>query len=352
MSGNDYRGEQELGELARLLPVPAARDLPAGRQQILQEHLMTELRPTEPKSSPRTSGQHKKRRYGLVTVAGSAALAAAVVVTVLQTGQANPSPTPTAPNTAAVPNTAAAPKPAAVLLANVANAAASQPVPTVRDSQFMYIRSVQSDDGTQKPSERQEWLPVANICVPGLLKEGGSTQILSPFGVKVNPDGSQTVEYPTTPSEWNGYNFRCPSVGHLGITSYRLLQSVPTNPGGLLNWLKSQKKYTNDGPLQEIFETFGENIMPPAVAATFYRVAAQLPGATLIPDATNAAGQHGIGVTWATPNPGREDQYEMIFDKKTLQNIGEKQFDAKTGRVDFEVAIQQRAFVDKAGELP
>jgi len=42
----------------------------------------------------------------------------------------------------------------------------------------------------------------------------------------------------------------------------------------------------------------------------------------------------------------------LIFDKKTLQNIGEKQFDAKTGRVDFEVAIQQRAFVDKAGELP
>jgi hypothetical protein len=92
--------------------------------------------------------------------------------------------------------------------------------------------------------------------------------------------------------------------------------------------------------------------MPPAVAAAFYHLAARFPGATLVPDATNAIGQHGIGVTWPSPNPGRVDQNELIFDKKTLQNIGEKQFDAKTGKVDFDVAIQQRAFVDKAGDLP
>jgi hypothetical protein len=43
---------------------------------------------------------------------------------------------------------------------------------------------------------------------------------------------------------------------------------------------------------------------------------------------------------------------ELIFDKTTLQNIGEEQFNAKTGAVDFEIAPVQRAFVDKAGELP
>jgi hypothetical protein len=80
-------------------------------------------------------------------------------------------------------------------------------------------------------------------------------------------------------------------------------------------------------------------------------VAAQLPGATLVPDATNAAGQHGIGITWPSPNP-RADHYELIFDKATLQNIGEEQFNPKTGAVDFEIAPLQRAFVDKAGELP
>ena len=39
---------REIGELARLLPVPDGRDLPAGRKQILKEHLMTELRQTDP----------------------------------------------------------------------------------------------------------------------------------------------------------------------------------------------------------------------------------------------------------------------------------------------------------------
>jgi hypothetical protein len=344
MSGNDIRGEQELSELARLLPVPAARDLPAGRQRILQEHLMTEIHQMEPKSRPRAAGRRGKHRYGLVAVAVSTALAAAVAATVLITGQGAPArptatPTPTTTETAAV------------LLAKIADAAASQPAPTVRNSQFMYIRSEESDQAGQKPYERQVWLPVANICVTGMLKEGGSTQLLSPFLIKVNPDGSEKVEYPSKPSDWNNYNFRCPSEGHLGDTSYRLLQSLPTNPAALLNYLKEQKKYTNDDPLQEIFDTLTENIVPPAVAAAFYRVAAQLPGATLVPDATNAAGQHGIGITWPSPNP-RADHYELIFDKATLENIGEEQFNPKNGEVNFEIAPVQRAFVDKAGELP
>jgi len=345
MSGNEFSGEQELSELARLLPVPATRDLPAGRQQILQEHLMTELHPMEPKSRPRPAGQRGKRRYRLVAVAGSAALAAAVAVTVLQTGQAGPAHPTSVPKASSTPT---APQTAGVLLARIADAAASQPAPTVRDGQFMYIRSAESDQAGQKPYERQVWLPVANICVTGLLKEGGSSTLLSPFPVVNGKVQFPVAESPNEPQP----NFSCPSEGHLYGVSYRLLQSLPTNPSALLNWLKSQEKYTNDGPFQEIFETLGENIMPPAVAAAFYRLAAQFPGASLVPDATNAAGQHGIGVTWPSPDPGRVDQDELIFDKNTLQNIGEKQFNAKTGAVDFEVAIQQRAFVDKAGELP
>ena len=72
MSGNDFRNEQELSELARLLPVPAARDLPAGRQQILKEHLMTELHQMEPESRPLPAGPPRKRKrpYGLFAVAG------------------------------------------------------------------------------------------------------------------------------------------------------------------------------------------------------------------------------------------------------------------------------------------
>lgn len=166
----------------------------------------------------------------------------------------------------------------------------------------MYIRSEESDQAGQKPYERQVWLPVANICVTGLLKEGGSTQLLTPFFIKVNPDGSEKVEYPSKPSDWSIYPFRCPSEGHHAARS-------------------------------------GRGVLPRA-------------GAIIVPGATNAAGQHGIGITWPSPHPGRVDQMKLIFDKTTLQNIGEEQFNAKTGAVDFKIAPLQRAFVDKAGELP
>lgn len=349
MSGNDFRSEQEPAELARLLPAPAPRDLPAGRQRILREHLMTELQSTEPKSRPRAAGQRGKRRYGLVAVAASGALAVAAAVTVVLTGQAGPVHPVSSPRASGHP---AAPETAAVLLVRIADAAASQPAPTVRDNQFMYIRSEISNQEGEKLHERQVWLPVANICVTGLLKDGGSSELLSPFAIKVLPNGSEKVEYPSKPSDWKYYAFRCPSEGHLGDT-YRLLQSLPTDPNSLLNYLKAQKKYTNDDPVTEIGDLLRENIIPPAVAAAFYRVAARLPGAILVPDATNAAGRHGIGVAWdSTLKGGDLYRAEWIFDKTTLQYIGERDYNVTTGAVYFQIATQQRAFVNKAGELP
>jgi hypothetical protein len=348
MSGSDIHGEQELSELARLLPVPAARDLPAGRQRTLQEHLMTELRQMEPETPPRDAAPHRKHRYGLIAVAASGVLAAAVAATVILAGQATPAHPTSAPKVSGTPGT---PETAAVLLDKIAGAAASQPALTVRNNQFMYIRSEISNQAGEKLHERQVWLPVANICVTGLLNDGGSITPLSPFALTYL-NGKWKIDYPSTPNDWKMYNFRCPSEGHLYDESYRLLQSLPTNRPALLNYLKAQKKYTNDDPVTEIGDVLRENIVPPAVAAALYRLAATMPGATLVPNATNAVGQHGIGITWASPDPGHVDQTEWIFDKTTLQFIGEREFNAKTGALDFEIATVQRAFVDKAGELP
>src|SRR6266851_8887162 len=47
MKDNDSRPGREIAELARLLPVPAERGLPADREQILKEHLLTEFRTQE-----------------------------------------------------------------------------------------------------------------------------------------------------------------------------------------------------------------------------------------------------------------------------------------------------------------
>lgn len=357
MSGNDFRSDQELSELAWLLPVPAARDLPAGRQQILKEHLMTELHRMEPEGRPLAAGPRRKRPRGLLTVAGAGVLAGAVTATVIITGHvtsARPGSSPQASTSAA------AGSPAAVLLARIADAAASQPAPTVRDNEFMYIRSeVAFEEDTivnghetatmEKPHERQVWLPVANICVTGLLKEGGSSTPLSPFNM-VNGK----VQPPSKADSGGQLKITCPSEGHLGDASYRLLQSLPTNPKALLNYLKAGKgkKHPNGDPLTAIGDMIKEAIIPPKVAAALYRAAALLPGATVVPDAVNVVGQHGIAIAWAPTKGAHTYRNEWIFDKKTLQYIGERDYNVETGAVNGESAILQRAFVNKPGELP
>jgi hypothetical protein len=271
-----------------------------------------------------------------------------------------PNPTTLAPN-------GSTPQTAAQLLAKVADAAAGQPAPVVKDSDFAYIRSmdaysVSTDDN--KPStmeplhERQIWLPVANICVTGLLIENGQRIPISPFPVPI--DGKKIpVSPPSATSDgkagrWSisQPNITCPSEGNPGDTTYRLLQSIPTEPKALLAYLIAAKKFTNDDPPTEIGDLIRESIMPPALAAALYRLAATLPGATLIPHATTGTGLPGIGIMWTSKSAKQVYQNEWIFDPKTLQFVGEKTFDPTTGKLNGESTIVQRAFVAKAGQVP
>jgi hypothetical protein len=356
MNDHDSRRERELTELARLLPAPGGRDLPAGRQQILKEHLMTELRradaPSQAGRRPASGRRSKRPRRLAVAGAGVLAVAlvaAAVAVANARAPHAGPAVRPGGPARAGTPATAAA------LLVKIANAAAGQPSPAVRNSEFMYIRSrvaYQVDtivnghetSAMEKPHERQVWLPVANLCVTGLLIEDGSRTLLSPFPV-VNGKVERSV-----PKGEPQPDIKCPSEGHLGDATYRLLQSLPTSPAALLTYLKAGKKWTNDPPSTEIGDLIREAIIPPAVAAALYRVAALLPGATLVPDVTNAVGRHGIGIAWTSP----DGQYRnvWIFDQASLQYIGERDYNVRTGVVNGESAILQRAFVGQAGQRP
>jgi hypothetical protein len=347
-------------ELARRLPVPADRDLPADRKQILEEHLMTELRQAGRNQAARNqagrnqAGRHKSRtRRRLAAVAGvaTAAITATAVAVVMIAGGAAPAKTATTlgPNGPSTPHTVAQ------LLAKIADAAASQPAPVVKDSDFTYIRSMDAysvetvKNGHQTSymeplHERQIWLPVADICVTGLLIEDGARTPISPF--PVDKDG-KVVRNSGLP-----LNFTCPSEGHPGDATYRLLQSIPTEPQALLAYLKAAKKWTNDDPPTEIGDMIREAIVPPRLAAALYRLAATLPGATLVPHAVNATGQVGIGIMWTGKSAKQVDKNEWIFDPNTLQFIGEKTFDASTGKLNGENAILQRAFTARAGMRP
>ena len=341
-----------LDDMARRLP--AERDLPAARKQILKEHLMTELRQADP-TRPRTRRPRRRRRQGehrrTVLVAGAVLTAAAVAIataTAVGTHASPPAPRAGQP---------AAPATAAQLLVKIAAAAARQPAPVVRDSDFTYIRSEvayevdsisngHETSSMEKLHERQIWLPVANVCATGLLIEQGERTPISPFPVvngKVDRHPPKGTPMP---------NFTCPSEGHLGDTTYRLLQSIPTQPDALLAYLKAGKKWTNDDPPTEIGDMIRETIMPPALAAALYRLAATLPGATLVPHATNVAGRAGIGIMWTSKTARQVYKNEWIFDKTTLRFIGEKTYDPGTGRLTGESAIIRQAFTAKAGQLP
>jgi len=86
MNANGTRGG-DVAELARLLPAPAERDLPAGRQQALKEYLMSELRLAGTAPAGRPAPRRRRRPAIIIAAAGAAAVAAAA--TALAAGLVN-----------------------------------------------------------------------------------------------------------------------------------------------------------------------------------------------------------------------------------------------------------------------
>ncbi len=113
-----------------------------------------------------------------------------------------------------------------------------------------------------------------------------------------------------------------------------------------------KKRNPPRGPATEIGDMIREAIVPPALAAALYRLAATLPGATLVPNATSATGRPGIGIMWTGKPAKQVYRNEWIFGKTTLQFIGEKTYDPGTGKLTGESTVVQRAFVARAGQVP
>jgi len=327
MNADDPR-RGDVAELAWLLPAPAERELPAGRQHTLKEHLISELRLA---ASPAVGRPATRRRMPVIALAatGAAALAAVIVLAFL------PATTPGA-------------SPAAVrLLAKIATAATGQPAPQVRNSQFWYIKSwvayqgckqVLGNNGVlgkpydcvmEKPHERQIWQSVSNLCVTGLLREHGQNIPLADAGNRQH----------------------CPYRGGVHDPTYRFLQSLPTDPHALLSLIEQQMQGQLPRP-EEAFTTIGdllrEAIAPPRVSAALYRAAALIPGVTVIANATDAIGRHGVAVAMTIEGA----RNEWIFSKQTLRYLGEHDINIAHGSTIGEAAVLQRAFVNRAGQIP
>jgi hypothetical protein len=317
-------GRGDAADLARLLPAPAERDLPAHRGQAVRDHLMSELRTASHRTAEKAT---PRRRVGPLALIVTAAAAVAVAVTL--------SLLPSGP----VSRPAASQPTAARLLARIAAAAARQPIPAVRDNQFWYIQSwvaydvciggSGSDCTLEKPHERQIWQSVSNACVTGLLREYGQD----------------------TPIVFSSNYLHCPYPGGQGDITYRYLQSLPSNPRVLLNLIEQQMLGQLPQP-ENAFRTIGdmlrEAIAPPRISAALYRAAALIPGVTVVGDATDAIGRHGVAVAYTYLNV----RTEWIFSKTTLLYLGEREINVPSGTTAGEAAVLRRAFVDHAGQLP
>ena len=160
----------------------------------------------------------------------------------------------------------------------------------------------------------QVWVPVGKSCRPVYKRSvpaNGKTAIRTFSGEK------------------------CAGIGSLNDPTYRLLQSLPTNPHALLALIYRVERGHGPGPDQEAFVTIGDllrnTIAPPKVAAALYRAAALIPGVTFIPDATDAVGRHGVAVGRIGPGVDGGIRDELIFSRTTLRLMGERTVIARTG---------------------
>ena len=179
------------------------------------------------------------------------------------------------------------------------------------------------------------WVPVANSCGP-VYKHSASAK------------GKTTIQ------TFSG--LKCGNIGWLNDPTYRLLQTLPTNPHTLLAMIYRVERGHGPSPDQEAFVTIGDllrdTIAPPKAAAALYRAAALIPGVTLVPHATDAIGRPGVAVARIGPGVDGGIRDELIFSSTTLQLIGERTVIARTGTTTSATAIITRAFVDRRGQIP
>jgi hypothetical protein len=242
------------------------------------------------------------------------------------------------------------------LLAKVAGVAARQPAAHVRDSQYMYVETTaavpslgpQPLSNKPRPFPRhihlkmitsRVWVPADNLCRSGLERGiTGNGQITS---------STFSLRQP---------GVKCPNIGGLNDPSYRLLQTLPTNPHALLAMIYRIERGHGPGPDQEAFVTIGDllrnTIAPPKVTAALYRAAALIPGVTFVRNATDAVGRPGVAVARIGPGADGGVREELIFSRATWQLIGERTVIARTGVTTTATAIIARAFVDHRGQVP
>jgi hypothetical protein len=262
--------------------------------------------------------------------------ALAVGVAVVHTGQ----------ETSAGSGTDTRMRPVAALLTRISESAEQRPAPTVRDDQYVYTREkVRGADLTGGKAvlgplqDSEKWLSQVPgpVMRQGLVRVDGVTSSLN----------AELGDADGTPA---------------GISrpTYKWLGSLPTNPAGLLAYLRSRMPSTNDGePDQWVFDEIGNllgEVMPPHTAAALYRAAARIPGVTAAPGASDAIGRRGLGI--AREDSAHTFRTVWVFDRKDYAFLGSRTVLArdtsygKAGALMASSAEIENGVTDRAGQRP
>ncbi|MFE7170429.1 CU044_5270 family protein [Streptomyces sp. NPDC057616] len=384
--GLDATESVEREDAARLLPLPALRDLPDDRLGVLKEHLMSEIRRSVPTSASGpasatlptsasgpdaaapadtatgAAAPRRRRRRWLPVLAPLAA--AAVVATVLTTGvdrhdQHGDTARP-------------APSKASMLLENAADVVSRAPAVTVGRHQYVYVRSVSA--GRDNPLQAR-WTDKDGKVHKKYAKVAGKVSRLETLREWIPWSRSQAGAQAYGDKAPERLDFPGPGEGTVGgpghtQSPYEDLAALPRDPAKALRAIEADWQRQVDNAenskggkrpgvsMPWVFAYLGgmlQESVDPQTTAFLYRVAAQIPGTTVIPDAVDATGRHGVAITLRGQ---AEDRQEWIFDKSTYAFLGfrdvtlEDTVIGKAGSVIQTTAVLQRAVVDHVGEEP
>jgi hypothetical protein len=371
-------------QLRARFPAPADRDLPPGRHLLHRENLMSQILNEPPSSQPGNSEPPRGRRpaprrspawhpsaRGLLATAAAVALVAGLGVTASDRLWAHP-------GTLSRPTAASPGATATAVLDRIAQAAAARPPVKVGPNQYFYVKAKVVNSTPVPP-----WMPSSGVA-EGWIAQSQSKETLWNVGghSEILKNATQTTGTTTFPGFGGpviGVNITAMTGNTLLYPTYAYLQSLPTNPRQLLSLLERQASRTHLGvyvvfgsfPINllepnasdtdfEAFAVIGQllstEVLPPQTAAALYRAAALIPGVTVVPDATDALGRHGIGIALGA---GRHLREEWVFSKSTYQFLGARttiplSTDSPTGKTTYThvSAILARGIANILGGTP
>lgn len=251
----------------------------------------------------------RRRRAAITSMAG----AGAAVVAALWVGLLTAPPGPTG-------DTARA---AAHVLERAARAATQSGQPAPRPGQYILVTSagLSMTDGGGKNNwltveRRPIWWPADNRK-PGVEWYDAVRNERLPWSAP--PPATRGLGASWLPVPPQG----CPDAPPARFT-YQFLTTLPTNPAKLRAWIYAQDggQSANNQAWTDITDLLGIAPTPPKLTAALLRVAATIPGATVVRHATDVTGRPGIAV--ARLNQGSTQDNELVFSARTYQLLGER----------------------------